>query len=380
MVILMQQTKIVNKKIQFFFFSIIVFLPIVVFAVCYFGYVAYRTADIYRIVKTNQRGWKGIVHTADPEVGFRPVPNAVGAHVFPIGPDVPMRYDADGFRVPLDIETAEKTKRPIILSLGCSFTYGDATYAEETYPYLVGQSLQGTSRNAGVCSYGLSQMLLLARKLVPIHKPDILLVQYSPWLVQRAIKPFAPVYYGKLPTPFFYDQDQGFALRPPVFTTKIMGLPVDSFRKSSSGLADWISFYRKVGLPLYLYDDFNMLKYYIYKNIGKVPEPTGSRKQLVKYVYNEIYKVAQQYDTKVVIVVLGKDAHPVEVKDLSFPAGALLVNAQDALLKRLPVVNPESYEKEYAHWRGSPPRVVDDHPNEKAHKIIADTIVSKLTE
>jgi hypothetical protein len=73
-----------------------------------------------------------------------------------------------------------------VLALGCSFTYGAATNAENTYPYLVGQRLAGTTRNAGVSSYGLSQMMILAKRLVPAYKPDYLLVQYSPWLVDRS--------------------------------------------------------------------------------------------------------------------------------------------------------------------------------------------------
>ena len=35
-------------------------------------------------------------------------------------------------------------------------------------------------------------------------------------------------------------------------------------------------------------------------------------------------------------------------------------------------------EMEYSHWRGSPPRVVDDHPNEVAHKIIAEAIAMEI--
>jgi hypothetical protein len=55
----------------------------------------------------------------------------------------------------------------------------------------------------GVSSYGLSEMMVLAKRLVPIQKPDYLLVPYSPWLVGRAQSPFAPTYFGSVVTPYF---------------------------------------------------------------------------------------------------------------------------------------------------------------------------------
>ncbi len=87
--------------------------------------------------------------------------------------------------------------------------------------------------------------------------------------------------------------------------------------------------------------------------------------------------MAKEFGARVVIVVLGY-AKPVEVNKQLFPSDALLVNANDALLRRLPVNNIENYNKEYAHWRGSPLRIVDSHPNEIAHKIITNAIVSEI--
>ena len=61
-----------------------------------------------------------------------------------------------------------------------------------------------------------------------------------------------------------------------------------------------------------------------------------------------------------------------------FPSNAIIVDGHGALLKRLPIVNHENYKKNYAIWRGSPPKIVDTHPNERAHQIIAEEIVSKI--
>ncbi len=376
----MESKPAISKKKKLFFSIVTTLLIFTIVLICYAGYVAFATAKIYQSIKTNQRGWKGNVHAADAELGFAPIPNSEGAHVFPIGPDIPMRYDKDGFRTPMVVGVSSRPK-PLVLALGCSFTYGDAIHAEDAYPYLVGQFLNGTSKNAGVCSYGLSQMLILARKLVPIHKPDYLLVQYSPWLVERAQTPFTPSYFGKVPVPFFYEKDNSLGLYPPVFSTKTMALPVSRYRNSPASLMDALSFYWNVGLPLSLYDDFNMLKYAFLTKMGIVPSPAASQDKLTKYVYGEINDLAKKHGTKVVIVSLGDVSTPVVQADRSlFPPDALLVNTHDALLERLPVANFETYVGAYAHWRGLPPVMVDSHPNEDAHRIIADVVANKIRQ
>ena len=131
--------------------------------VLYGGYVIYRAATFYVNIKYPQRGLQGRVYRFDPELGFAPIPNSQGAHVLPPGPNIPIRYNADGFRIPRD-DSADVTSRlrPIVLALGCSYTYGDACTAEDAYPYLVGKQISGSSINAGGCGYGLSHMVILS--------------------------------------------------------------------------------------------------------------------------------------------------------------------------------------------------------------------------
>src|ERR1051325_8602131 len=117
-------------------FSFVVFLiPVTTISGIYLAYAAYRTMPVYRYVKSNQRGWKGRTHIADAELGFAPIPDSEGAEVFPIGNDIPARFDKDGFRVPLEAGATAPNRSPVVLTLGCSFTYGAATAAENTYPY-----------------------------------------------------------------------------------------------------------------------------------------------------------------------------------------------------------------------------------------------------
>jgi hypothetical protein len=372
------QTKNLSRKRRVAFYVIVLLIPAITISAIYIVYTGYRTRPLYLYVKSNQHGWIGKIHRADAELGYVPVPNSLGAETLPIGDDIPVRYDNYGFRVPVDNKEDVSVHRPVVLTLGCSFTYGAVTPAEETYPYLVGQHLGGTSRNAGVSAYGLSQMMLLARKLVPLHKPDYLLVQYSPWLVSRAQSPFAPSFFGKIPTPYFFVSRDELRLQPPVFQTKVMDLAIDRYRNKQTSFADKISFLWHVGLPLYAHDDFNMSLYKIKSVFGLVPTPAGDGGQIEKYVYEEIAKVARENGAKLVIVILGRNSSAVQMPKNLFPPDSVVVNAQDALLEHLPVVDDQNYWRVYGHWRGSPPVVVDLHPNENAHRIIAEAIIHKL--
>jgi hypothetical protein len=123
-----------------------------------------------------------------------------------------------------------------------------------------------------------------------------------------------------------------------------------------------------------------MSHYYINRLFGGVPEPAPNPEQVTKYVYEEIAEVARKNGAKVVIVVLGSDYRQVQIPEGSFPSNFIIVNAHDALLRHLPVANQDGYEQSYAHWRGSPLRIVDSHPNENAHQIIAEAIIQKVQD
>jgi hypothetical protein len=62
------------------------------------------------------------------------------------------------------------------------------------------------------------------------------------------------------------------------------------------------------------------------------------------------------------------------------PNNAIVVEAHSALLNRLPTMDKQSYQRESNHWRGDPPSLVDGHPNENVHRVIAEKIVTQMVE
>jgi hypothetical protein len=163
-----------------------------------------------------------------------------------------------------------------------------------------------------------------------------------------------------------------------VFQTRIFDFPIDQYRNTPASFGDQLSFLWRVGLPLFVHDDFNMATYLGNRLLGRVPKPASDQDLLIKYVHEEIGRVASEGGAKLVIVVLGNDVNRVQIRRDWFPADAIVVNAHDSLLEHLPIANQDNYEKAYAFWRGSPPGVVDDHPNENAHRLISEAVTRRI--
>jgi hypothetical protein len=188
----------------------------------------------------------------------------------------------------------------------------------------------------------------------------------------------AETYFGKIPTPYFYEQN-GLKIQSPVFQTIVPDLPVDTYRKSVPGAGDYISFVWEVGVPLFLHDDYHMAVYGMKKLMRMVPIPASDSQVVARCVYLELAEIAQRNNAKLVVVVIGHDDKPVQLPFDRLPPDVIVVTALDALLAKLPVPDLANYRREYNHWRGNPPVLVDNHPNEKAHKIIAGEIVRKIS-
>lgn len=362
----------------------------------YFFTIAYRTNKIYNFIKSDSIGWKGHVHEADKELGFKPLPNSRGVITFSLypGDSIPVKYDESGFRIPVWQKSTNSVKRPLLLFIGCSFTFGYACLAEDTFSYLVGKYLNCTSLNAGVCSYGLSQMTILASKLIPKYKPDYVIVQYSPWLIDRVIQPipwlvnlnigvYAPIYIGAIPIPYFATVNNKNKIIFPQFQTKVFGLSIDKYKNSEKNFSDYLSFLRDIGIPLHIYDDYQKFVTSIKMTLNIIPKPINNRENVEEYGYKEIYKVCEENNSKMVLLVLGNRYYNKCYLNLTKNLKNIkIANADYALWHNIPKNErgAERYNEEYKHFSGNPPVLVDGHLNPKAHKIVAKVLCEAIAE
>jgi hypothetical protein len=354
--------------------------------VAYSSWVTLRSLKMYRHLKTPSRGWQGHLFRDDPELGFTHIPGARGFITFPAGPSLPVVIDNDGFRVPEGEPADSNAKaRPLVLSLGCSVTFGDACLAQDAFTYRTAQLLGGRSINAGVCSYGLEQMLPRARTLIPRYKPDYVLVQFSGWLVARAMTAYAPAYYGRVPVPF-YTRDDGdsLTLHPRLFSQKIFDLPLWEYRSGSMGLFNFISFLGRAGGPLFLHDDFNLLAVQVrdiwskFRHGHALLADEGLMREVIDHTYTEIAQICSENGARMIIVKLGGDENGRKTFRPPAVPDAIYVDAEAELVRRLPDTSRATYRQAYGHWRGNPPVLVDEHPNPAAHSIIAEEIVKAI--
>jgi hypothetical protein len=360
------------------------YLLAVALAGAYVLSVGVRATRTYGFLKSDHRGFKGRVHRADPELGFAGIPNSDGWHVFPIGPPLPMRYNADELRVPASDRAASPRQRPFVLALGCSFTYGDACLAEDTFAWRVAEGLGGTALNAGKCAYGLSQMLILARRLIPRYKPEYVLVQFSPWLVGRGTSGLARSSFGLVPVPYLTLDGGRVGLQPPIFRAHVFDLPFPRYDNTQRGPREFLSFFFSAGAPLFIRDDVS----WAVSETRRLAAPgiDAARRRAAeegedvnRTVYREIVQIARDNGATAVLLRLSHplERHHQELKEL-YPS-VVYVDAQAVLDAAVgPGADRDAYYRRFGHWRGSPPVLVDTHPNPEAHAIIAREVLAHL--
>lgn len=320
------------------------------------------------------RGWKGKAHRADDDLGFEPIPNARALHTFPIGSSIPMAYDSNGFRIPIDGPSSPDT--PDVLFLGCSFTYGDACLAEETFAHQLSVQTGFSYINAGVCSYGLSQMVIRAQKLIYQYRPKYVVVQYSPWLVQRSLETMAPTKLGLLPAPYFYEENDKYLIASPLFNTQLFDLDKFELRKKHK---NGFSFLWNVGATYFIREDFLKLKAFFQLLTGQRPKPAESSEEIEHHFYREILAQCKKANAELIVLNLGDlnythRSHQIFEDEVRFAEGDSL------LYSNLSSDDPMAYKRAYFHWRvdGNDSVVVDRHPNPQAHKTITQSLLRAL--
>jgi len=368
-----QMIKLNRNKLK-----LIVLLIIIAIIVGYVSNAAWRTLKLYRYLKGDTSGWHGLIHQADSQLGIKAIPNSIGSMHLPMGYEFPVRYDSNGFRVPVEDSPSLQISRPKILALGCSWTYGAFCFAQQAFPFRLAERLDWEIVNAGFCSYGLAQMTMLARELIPRLSPDLVVVQYSSWLVDRAQKRYAPSLFGKVPVPYIIDSpEQEPVIAPPVFLTKAFSDDFSRFRKTYVCLSDFMIFARSA-FPMFLREDANVVGVSSRDFVGLCPQPTRQRSKLIEDVYREIRSICNMTNSRLIVVVLGEDTRPVKEIDLIGKLDISVVNAHEILLAKLPIRSDEIFFRLYTNWGGNPPRFLDGHPNPIAHDIIAEAIESEV--
>ena len=344
------------------FLAFLVFLNIFIGAALYFTTVVWRSA----IVHGERVRWIGTVYHADPHYGYYPTSNALAYQSLERGKSIPVQFDKSGFRIPhTGPKLADRTGLRLLF-LGDSFTHGYGVTAEESFAYRTAQQLGASLMNAGVSGWGLAQMVMRARQIIPSMKPDKVVVQYSTWLPARSMKIYIPRTFGNTATPYFYESGNGLEVHPPAFRS--VNLRISRFDGPRDSL---LSFVWNVGILLFPHDDYVATRTLIDRVLGVIPPPVASQQEVVEYAYREIKRLCDENSSEMIILVLPNAIDDVPTDPLE-SLSAEVVDVREPLAKQLAEPSPRAWNLEYKFW--SDGEIIDQHPNAEMHARIAEIL------
>ena len=116
----------------------------------------------------------------------------------------PLRFDPVYGTLPFGEVNETGGSKMKLLFFGDPFLWGGNCPQPDSLPYLAARKLEANLLKSSMTAYNLPQFLLRAKEVVEKEKPDFIIVQYSPWLVERSMKPILGYAANEFQVPYFY--------------------------------------------------------------------------------------------------------------------------------------------------------------------------------
>ena len=298
----------------------------------------------------------------DKEVGFIASKNS-SSHVIDINKEQDFYVYTDKQRARRNHRNFESPEKVDIMGIGGSFTWGHGIQNENTFLEVLGKDLDVSVANFALASYGTLQSLQLLERHIHLN-PKVIIYGFISDHIQRNLKACAPSI-----SPFcryvsyvdFDKQDVPYIHPPKGQYSKnfIKRFHEDVIRNPSIfGNISW-------GMKLFTYKMIGKNKFsYLKDDIHK-------RKSLI-YLVNRMHQVARKINASLIILFIP----PLEREANRQPPQALL----QSLNKDIIFINLGDFINHYYKDPAKPLLrfKMDDHPNELAHKIMADEIRNAL--
>ena len=200
-----------SKSLKYLIYMLCVIVLILAVFNIYFTIQIHK--QLVQIV-SNPGRWPVGTYIYDPEIGFDFASN-ISDHIQ--DGSFYVKSHQFGYRIG-EHEDAVSYQSGGILSLGCSFTYGDEVDASQTFTQLIADGLKIPAYNYGICSFSYAHALLKAQKLKDQGVLDKLRPKYvilGCWkgLPDRSRSPFPPLASKKLPLAAAYITKDGKDLK-----------------------------------------------------------------------------------------------------------------------------------------------------------------------
>jgi hypothetical protein len=234
-------------KVSIFFIGILFFLLNL--------YILFYTNLILSVISTGKTLYSTGIYESDTIFGLHGKPNSKGYIFFPGGDSIPVLLNSIGERISMQSQGEKSFKRKILF-IGDSFTFGDANYFEESFPYLISKGLEMQLVNSSMVGYGYTQYLMKIKNKISSDDFNTIAIQISPYSAERSINGFLPA-FSKIPTPFFcINQQDSIVIHPALYKTNffeiINKVGISQFSDKKYSLKLFWNFYTQIGFPLYL--------------------------------------------------------------------------------------------------------------------------------
>ena len=133
-------------------------------------------------------------------------------------------------------------------------------------------------------------------------------------------------------------------------------------------------------MPYLLWDFFHLGLTHIKLLTGVLPPPfRGSLSDLESYIFQEVRKICEQHDSKLVLLDLGELDHSPVIQGITTD---YIINADSALWAMLLVKDQNTFDRQYSlwHFNGQDSILYDNHPNAHANKVIAQEVIRKIRQ
>lgn len=118
---------------------------------------------------------------------------------------------------------------------------------------------------------------------------------------------------------------------------------------------------------------------------GTAPTLLQNKLRIETFVLQRLVEITQKRGTHLILLILGNGdnwCNQFISRHQRFltenKSNLTIVDAEGALCSNLKNFNDQLYQKAYMHWAGNPPELVDRHPNDYSHQIIAQEILKYI--
>lgn len=340
----------------------------------WFGYLWYVSMPIYYFTK-EANSYTANMYKADASLGHTLKANAQGYYVWGYGDSIVVNTDERGNRT-----ATGKASTGGLLYFGDSFTLCEELNVDEAYPYILGEALCQPVSNTAVSGYGYAQMVLKARQWVSAVIPQAVVFQVSPWLAERAVTPYMPALFFKVPSPYY---SHGQTIEPPYYTSPVFELTqnqlLDKYRQSEVSFADKLGFVWRFTRPVFKKQYWEEAKLTLGLNSlekTKLEDAETATELAIK----EMISLCQ--GRKLILLVMGYAKDETEYFQSRFGSilteNVIVVNADKILWGQPLITDQASYEKAYCFWHGDPPVLIDYHFNAHANQLITTALLNAI--